>query len=91
VRSSLFTGRNPRPADLVKRLSRINIQWGTELDELIDSDDELLRREISFLVDRRNKIAHGQNEGIQTRKALNLADHALNIGDWISVRLDPRR
>lgn len=91
VRSGLFAGRNPRPKDLVKRLSRFNLQWSAELDELIDANDELLRREISFLVDRRNKIAHGQNEGIQTRKALDLADHALTLGDWISERLDPRR
>jgi hypothetical protein len=91
VRSGLFTGRNPRPDALVKRMSRINTEWSQELSILIDENDELLRREISFLVDRRNKIAHGQNEGVRIRKALDLADHALNIGDWISERLDPRR
>ncbi|NMM24770.1 MAG: hypothetical protein HHJ11_15005 [Phycicoccus sp.] len=90
VRSGLFTGRNPWPNDLARRMSRINILWSQELDELFDENDELLRREVSFLVDRRNKIAHGQNEGMQIRKSLDLADHALSIGDWISERLDPR-
>lgn len=89
VRSGLFTGRNPRPKDLVSRLSRLDVDWGRELCEYLDEDDQRRSRELAFLVDRRNAIAHGQNEGLNRRKALDVAELALGIGDWFIARFDP--
>jgi hypothetical protein len=56
----------------------------------MDADDQKIRRELGFLVDRRNKISHGQSESVARRKSLDLADIALTIGDWMTGELDPR-
>ena len=90
VTSGLYTGRNPWPGTLVGRLSRLSNGWGQELDAFLREEDERRRRELSFLVDRRNKIAHGLSEGIGRRKALDLCDMAVEVADWLVLRLDPR-
>lgn len=83
------TGRNPTPGNLVKLVGRFDPSWGQSLQDLFDKDDELLKREIAFLVDRRNKIAHGRNEGIATRKALDLAASATEVAGWFIDYVDP--
>lgn len=57
----------------------------------LDADDQRLRRELEFLVDRRNRIAHGLNEAIGSRKALDLKAVACEIADWLVLRLNPNR
>jgi len=57
----------------------------------LEADDQRLRRELAFLVDRRNKIAHGLNEGIGTVKALALKDVASEAADWFIARFNPGR
>lgn len=89
VKVGLFRGRNPRPHDVADRMRVLQSKWGDELDEALDENDGYWRRELALLVDRRNSIAHGQNEGVTTRKAIDLAGVALDIGDWITVRLKP--
>lgn len=89
VRGGLFRGRNPRPDDLVDRMTRMRPAWGASLASFMDENDGRLRRELSLLVDRRNSISHGQNEGIGVRKALDLSDMAIEVGDWVSDQLDP--
>ena len=89
VRSGLFSGRNPRPAELVARLSRLDVSWGSELEGYLNEDDQKRSRELAFLVSRRNAIAHGQNEGLNRRKALDVADLAIELGDWFVIRLTP--
>lgn len=89
IREGLFTGRNPHPDVLVKRLRMLNQEWANELDAYFQEDDNLRSRELGLLVARRNGISHGQNEGLNTRKALDLAKLALEIGDWLGTRLHP--
>jgi hypothetical protein len=95
-RSALFAkswfgrGAGPKPDSLVKLVQRFDIAWAEDLKKLLDSDDELLSRELSFLVDRRNKIAHGLSEGIGVRKALNLLKPARVVSDWFIKTFDPR-
>jgi hypothetical protein len=55
----------------------------------LDANDERLARELAFLVDCRNKIAHGLNEGIGSQKALALKDVAVEIADWFVLRFNP--
>lgn len=88
--SWLGGGRNPKPDALEQLLRRFNLGLETELKELFSQHDDYLRREIAFLVDRRNKIAHGLNENITLRKALELADAVTETADWFILRLDPR-
>ena len=64
-------------------------EWAGEFNAYLDEDDKRVRRELGLLVDRRNNISHGQNEGLGVRKALDLSDLALEVGDWLSLRLDP--
>ena len=80
VRDGLFRGRNPRPDVLVKRLGALDPRWATSLDAHLSADDNRLRRELGLLVDRRNSISHGQNEGLGARKALELAELSLELG-----------
>lgn len=89
IRLGLFKGRNPRPTRLIEAVTGFSQQWGAALKDKLDEDDGLLRREIEFLVDRRNKIAHGESEGIGRIKALALCEHALAVGDEIVRIMDP--
>lgn len=89
--SWLPSHKNPWPERLADWVNRFDMAWSAELMELLDQDDERLRRELSFLVDRRNRIAHGLNEGIGVRKALDLRDVAVEIADWFIRRFNPSR
>lgn len=90
VGSTLFKGRSVKPGILVERMGDLNSVWADELNAILNEDDERLRRELAFMVEKRNRIAHGQNHGIGLRKALDLCDVAIAIGDWIVERMDPR-
>lgn len=87
--SWLGKGANPNPDFLVKYAYRFEGSWGKEIYVVFNADDELLKREISFLVDRRNKISHGASEGVGVRKALDLLKHASKIADWFIDKLNP--
>jgi len=88
--SWLGRGANPTPDHLVGLVRRFDSNWADDLAAFLKGEDELLWRELSFLVDRRNKIAHGLGEEITARKALDLADHARTTAEWFVGRFDPR-
>jgi hypothetical protein len=88
--SWLGRGNSPTPEHLVELVRRFDPRWGDELTAFLQDHDELLWRELSLLVDRRHKIAHGLSEGITGRKALDLAGHAKTVGGWFVARFDPR-
>jgi hypothetical protein len=90
VRSGLFSGRNPSPGKLVAHVQKVSQEWAKQLDDYLDADDQAIKRELEFLVDRRNKIAHGQSESVNLRKSLDLCKMALAIGDWAVETMDPR-
>lgn len=88
--SWLKGGYNPKPGRLVDLVRRFDAEWADELKAFLDEDDELLQREIAFLVDRRNKIAHGLSETVSTTKSLDLCTNAEHVADWFLERFDPR-
>lgn len=90
VRSQFFRGSNPSPRRLSDVLRRLDPSRADRLDQLLDADDQRVRREVGLLVARRNKIAHGQSETVRRRQALDLADVALELSDWLVSELDPR-
>lgn len=90
VRAQFFKGRNPTPSRIADGLRQLDASLSDEFEAFIDENDQSRRRELEFMVNRRNKIAHGQSEGIGRIKALALADIALEIGDWVATKLDPR-
>lgn len=90
VRSGFFRGSNPKPTRLTETLRKLDPAISGTIVAYLEADDQRLSRELSFMVDRRNKIAHGQSENVSRRRALQLAEVALEIGDAVTASLDPR-
>lgn len=90
-KSWLGKGRNPSPGNMLDLASRFDKSWEREFGILLAADDDLVKRELALLVDRRNKIAHGTGENITARKALDFAGLAIRIADWLIDRFDPRK
>jgi hypothetical protein len=90
VRSGFFRGSNPKPSRLAETLSKFDPSLATVITAQLEAGDQRLSRELSFMVDRRNKIAHGQSENVSRRRALQLGEVALEVGDAVTLALDPR-
>jgi hypothetical protein len=75
----------------VELLGRFDKVLADEFDEFLRENDELRQRGMSQLVHRRNQIAHGLNEGVDTRKALQLKEVACDVADWFIAKLNPYR
>lgn len=87
--SWLERSRNPSPEALLATLGRFDTSFEDEFADFIDRDDQRLRRDIAFLVSRRNAIAHGFNEGVRLEHALSLVPATKEIVDWFVLRLNP--
>ena len=89
ARTWLERTRNPTFENLTDLVGRFDATWCAEFEQLLSDDDERLKREWAFLVDRRNRIAHGLNEGITRDKALMLKDVVVEVADWFILRFNP--
>jgi hypothetical protein len=87
--SWLERSRNPTPDYLMELIGRFDASVQQEFLQFIDQDDQRIRRELALLVDRRNKISHGLNEGISREKALLLKTIATEVSDWMVLRFNP--
>ncbi len=87
--SWLTHGLSPKPDQLIKLVGRFDNGMAESLKSFLDKEDALLRRELTFLVDRRNKIAHGVNESVGIRKALDLLEYSRRITKWFICNLGP--
>jgi hypothetical protein len=85
----LARASNPTPEALCVLVGRFDAGWGQELGDVLGAEDQRLHRELEFLVDRRNRIAHGLNEGIGLQKALVLKGVAYEVADWFILRFNP--
>lgn len=81
---------NPTPDRLLELVGRFDSALRGELESLFDENDGELRREISLLIEKRNLIAHGESEGIGSRKALDLLNYSRTLTDWFIRNFDPR-
>jgi len=90
IRSGFFKGANPRPERLVTTLKRLDPVIAADVEIFLQADDQERSRDLQFLIDRRNKIAHGQSENVGRRRALELASVAIDLGDLFVQQLDPR-
>ena len=81
--------RNPSPENMLELAGRFGGKFEEGLRDLLDDDDQRLYREISLLVDRRHKIAHGLNEGLTGSKAVILYECALEVADWFLDAFNP--
>ena len=89
--SWLGKSRNPTPDNLCELVGRFDLRLRDDLDCMLEADDQRLRRELGLLVDRRNKIAHGLNEGITASKAISLKTDVETVSDWFIANLRPSR
>lgn len=87
--SWLERSKNPSPANLLELVGRFDQRLADQLEAEFAKDQDRWSRELSFLVDRRNKIAHGLNEGIGPSRALELAAVSGEIVDWFILRMNP--
>jgi hypothetical protein len=81
--------RNPSPPALEELAGRFDANLCDDLTRLLDSDDQRLRQELFALVDRRNRIAHGLNEGVNRERSLALSRVSEEVADWWIVSLNP--
>jgi RiboL-PSP-HEPN len=81
---------NPTPDNLLQLAGRFDSTLRDDLGALFEGNDGELRREISLLVEKRNAIAHGESEGIGSRKALDLLKYSRLLTDWFILNFDPR-
>lgn len=86
AQSWLKNGRNPNPDNLLDLMGRFSPDWKDELNQLLNQDDKLLRRELKKLVDSRNAIAHGESDDVTMRRAIQLSDTALRVAKWFEER-----
>jgi len=89
VVGGLFHGKNPKSDTLIMRLRSFDEVWATSFGDYLADDDNRAQRELDYMVDRRNRIAHGGSESVNMRKALDLADIAVEIGERLITLLDP--
>jgi hypothetical protein len=82
---------NPTPEALLALAGRFDGVWASYLEDFLNQEDQRLAREVMFLVDRRNRIAHGLSEGIGRKKALVLKGVACEVADWFIARFNPNR
>lgn len=88
--SSLNRGRNPSPSALLETVRKFDSNWADDLECFLNEQDELLKRELSFLVNKRNRIAHGQPDSVTSSKALDLLVQVKRLSQWFIERFDPR-
>lgn len=89
AKSWLTRSRTPSPSNLLDLVGRFDEAWKNELDAEFRKDDQWLMNELDMLVARRHQIAHGLNEGLGSRKALELVEVAKTVADWFILRFDP--
>jgi hypothetical protein len=82
---------NPTPDRLGDLVGRFDSTMREDLLAFLADQDERLSRAVYFMVDRRNRIAHGLNEGISRTKALELKLVACEVADWFVLRFNPDR
>jgi hypothetical protein len=83
--------RNPSLDNLYRIIGRLDDKMLDELETLLESDNGALKEQISSLVGRRNGIAHGLNDGLSSRKALEMVEDAKQVASWFILNLEPSR
>jgi len=80
---------NPTPDNVHTTLGRFDPSMAAEFKIWLDDNRGELNNELSSLVARRHGIAHGLNEGMGSRRALELYIVCKQVADWLILRLNP--
>jgi len=85
----LERSRNPKPAALVELLGRFDANLASEFQTFLSENGSRLETELHALVHLRNRIAHGENEGVNRARALSLSSAGDEVADWWISALNP--
>jgi hypothetical protein len=83
--SWLSRSQNPSHENLLNLIRRFDGDIRDELSSMLEENSGELKHELSALVTQRHKIAHGLNEGMGARRALELVDTAKHVADWVRL------
>lgn len=79
-----------KPSSLANLLQRLSPDISSRFDDFVSKDDEAIKRELSNLVAKRNRIAHGEGENVTAAKALEFRLLAAQVCDWFVDELGPQ-
>ena len=82
---------NPSPGTIAGLLGRFDASLPDEFALFLDKDGGVTRQELEGLVQKRNLIAHGENEGVRPTTALKHAEMVRNVVDELARLLHPER
>ncbi len=80
---------NPSPSVLEELAGRFDRALQDDLEAYLNADDQRLRRDLYSLVNLRNRIAHGENEGVGRDRALRLSVSSEELSDWWILSFNP--
>ncbi|WP_131810809.1 HEPN domain-containing protein [Mycobacterium intracellulare] len=87
--SFLDRSLNPSVDNLLTLLGRLDANLRDEFDTWINEDDQAILRGLSAAVALRHRIAHGLNEGIGEKRALEHVSTLKDVADWFIRKLNP--
>ncbi len=80
---------NPSVENIRNTLGRFDAHFVEEFDEMLAEGRGELANDLGALIAKRHAIAHGENEGLGTARALDLYVMSKQLADWIIRRLNP--
>jgi hypothetical protein len=80
---------NPSVENIRNTMGRFDAGFVDEFDTMLAADHGALANDLGALVTKRHAIAHGANDGLGDRRALDLYEMAKKLADWMMRRLNP--
>jgi len=87
--SWLERSRNPSSGALESHIRRFDEKLANDFAQFLDYDGRRLADELNYLVTARNRIAHGENEGLRRDRAIRLESATKEICDWWILTFNP--
>lgn len=80
---------NPSVENIRTTLGRFDAKFVEEFETMLSDGDGELANDLGALITKRHAIAHGENEGLGDRRALDLYEMSKQLADWMIRRLNP--
>lgn len=81
----LRIGQGVAPEQLLTFVGSFDAAWRSDLQRVLDQNDQDLKQKLGAMVAARKKIAHGDGDQVTTSRALAWADAALEIGSCLEA------
>ncbi|WP_375545007.1 HEPN domain-containing protein [Micrococcus terreus] len=80
---------NPSVENIRSTLGRFDAGFVEEFETMLTDGNGELANDLGALITKRHAIAHGENEGLGDRRALDLYEACKDLADWMVRRLNP--